>query len=71
MKAYRRAGIVALALLFIVGALLGRPEHPHGWWQRIPGFLGLFGFAGTWLLVFVAKSLLARWLERPRGYYGG
>jgi hypothetical protein len=59
----------AVALLLVVDALFGRPEHPHAWFESIPFFWVFLGFGGTWLLVLAAKSVLARWFARPSGYY--
>jgi hypothetical protein len=41
------------------------------WWHGIPAFYALFGFAGSVLLVAVAK-ILGKWLlQRGEDYYDG
>lgn len=67
----RRSTITAVvcALFLVAAVLFERTEHPHVWWESIPGFSAFLGLGGTWLLVLVGKSLLAARLERPRSYY--
>ena len=63
-----RLCFAAVVVLLIAGALLGRPAHPHFWWDRIPDFYALFGFAASGLLVLL-KGLGKRRLQRPGSYY--
>jgi hypothetical protein len=59
----------AAIVLVILSALFGRTHHPHFFWDYIPGFFALFGYAGGWLLVAGAKTLGKRWVERGEDYY--
>jgi hypothetical protein len=65
---------IVAALLASLGLLLaaltwGQSEHPHFWWEKVPGFAAALGFAGCWLLIAVSKALGKHWLERHEGYY--
>jgi hypothetical protein len=60
-----------LVVLLVLGAALGRAAHPHFWWDSIPALGALIGLGGTWLLVWLAKSVLAPRLERREDYYQG
>jgi hypothetical protein len=40
-------------------------------WNEIPGADILIGFAGAWLLIFIAKIVLAHLIQRPTDYYEG
>jgi len=62
-----RSGLALFAALVVGGVLFGANPHPHFWWERIPAFAAVLGFAATWLLVFTAKKLLAPLLQRPDG----
>jgi hypothetical protein len=61
---YRTAVTLCLALA-LLSLVFGRPHHPHFWWDALPPVWALIGYAGAWLLVVGAKTLAARWLERP------
>ena len=62
---------ILLVVLLVLAAALGRPQHPHFWWDYIPALGALIGLAGAWLLVWLAKSVLAPRLERRQDYYDG
>lgn len=55
--------VAAAVLLVVAGVLYGSPAHPHFWWERIPAYGGLIGFAGGLALVGLAKGVLARLSE--------
>lgn len=38
-------------------------------WERVPLFWGLFGLAGTWVLVRLAKRLGKHVIQRDENYY--
>ncbi len=50
---------LAAAILAVLGAIFGRNPHPHFWWEAIPAYAAVAGFAGAHLLAFLAKSVLA------------
>jgi len=60
-----RLAVALFAVLVVCGAIFGHNAHPHFAWDRIPAFGALLGFAGTWLLTLLAKSVLAPLLQRP------
>jgi len=55
---------IGIALLVAAAAVFGRTEHPHTWWEKIPAYGALFGYLGTYALVFLAKSILAPRIRR-------
>ncbi len=64
-----KGGGLKLALgtvLLVVAAVFGRNPHPHMWWEAVPAYGALFGYGGAWLLIWVAKAVLA-----PRLRSGG
>lgn len=69
MERHRILALVALVLLLALGALLGRPEHPHFAFETIPGFWAAFGFAAACLFVLVVRRLGERLLQRREDYY--
>lgn len=66
-KAYLFLGIFLLAMV-LIEVLFAHP-HYHMPWNVIPGADILIGFAGAWLLIFLAKILMARLLQRDEEYY--
>ncbi len=71
MRRWRRLAVAFLVALFAAGAIFGRPEHPHVWLERIPGFYAFFALAGTALLVLGFRAFGERWLQRRESYYTG
>ncbi len=61
--------IGAAAALFLVAELLWGAPRGEALWQRIPGANLLLGFAGAWLLILLAKGVMAKVLQRPVTYY--
>lgn len=43
--------------------------HGEFWWSHIPGFFSLYAFTGSLAIIWIAKFLGARWLERKEAYY--
>ncbi len=62
------AGILAVA--FIVEFFFAEPHH-HMIWNLVPGADIIIGFAGAWLVILVAKKILATALQRKTDYYDG
>jgi len=69
----KRVHWIALAILVaasIVAGFLGHHEPGHGhWWDAIPGFYALYGFAGSALLIFLSRMAGRKFLEREEDYY--
>lgn len=51
--------------IFLHGGL-----HRH-WWDAVPIFYALLGFAGWVLLSYWAKFLAKHFIQRKEGYYDG
>jgi hypothetical protein len=64
MNRPRAVFAIAVAVL-LFAAFFGTNPHPHFWWDEIPAFSALLGFAGAWLLVILAKSVASPLLQRP------
>jgi hypothetical protein len=58
---------ISLGITVIIGFFV----HPksHFWWEKIPGFYAIYGFAACVLIIFGAKALGNYWLKREEGYY--
>ncbi len=52
------------AALLVVAVLFGRNPHPHMWWEAVPAYGAFFGYGGAWLLIWLAKVVLAPRLRR-------
>lgn len=61
--------LIAFLLVMLVIEVLFAHPHYHMPWNEIPGADILIGFAGAWLLIFLAKIVLARLIQRPTDYY--
>jgi asparagine N-glycosylation enzyme membrane subunit Stt3 len=58
--------IAILVLLLTIDLFI--PQHAHFYWDGIPVFYALFGFAGCVLLAVIAKNLRP-FLKREENYY--
>lgn len=66
-KIYLGLAILLLALV-IIEAVFAEPHH-HMLWNKVPGADILLGFLGGWLLIFLAKVIMARLQQRREDYY--
>jgi hypothetical protein len=57
--------IAGMTLLTVVGQFV----ESYYWWEAVPGFFAAFGFAGTLLLIGVAKGLSKLLVTRSPDYY--
>lgn len=57
-----------IAVMLIIEILFAHPHH-HMIWNTVPGADVLLGFGGAWLLIFIAKIVMANLLQRKEGYY--
>ena len=64
------AGAAATALAFLAAEriFLHGGHHAH-WWDALPLFYAILGFAGGLLLSYGAKFLAKRFIQRKEGYY--
>jgi hypothetical protein len=67
-KRLHRIGYASLALVVVIDFFLPR-DHPHFFWDLIPGFSAVFGFISCILIIVVSKALGHYWLARSEDYY--
>jgi len=62
---------IAVLIVFIILDLLVVSGHLHIEfpWSSMPGFFSLFGFLGCLAIIYGAKLLGHRWLQRDEDYY--
>ena len=66
-RVYLLLGAV-MAVKAVVEVLFAHP-HYHMIWNSVPGFDLLIGFAGAWVLILLAKVVMAKILQRDENYY--
>ena len=66
-KIYFILGIIII-ISFVAELLFAHP-HYHMIWNIIPGADIIIGFMGAWLLIFLAKIIIANLLQRRENYY--
>ena len=59
---------VIMVIMVIIEVLFAHP-HYHMIWNSVPGFDLLIGFAGAWVLIRLAKVVMAKILQRDENYY--
>ena len=64
---YAGLAVVALSEIAVPG-LFGR-DHAHFWFEDLPGWGSLYGFASCFAIIVVSKFLGKLWLTRPENYY--
>ena len=66
-RVYLLLGAV-MAVMAVVEVLFAHPPY-HMIWNSVPGFDLLIGFAGAWVLILLAKVVMAKILQRDENYY--
>lgn len=66
-KIYFILGIIII-ISFVAELLFAHP-HYHMIWNIIPGADIIIGFLGAWILIFIAKIVIANILQRKENYY--
>ena len=66
-RVYLLLGAV-MSVMAVVEVLFAHP-HYHMIWNSVPGFDLLIGFAGAWVLILLAKVVMAKILQRDENYY--
>lgn len=63
--------LLCLAVLIVsaIAELCGVHLHAPAWWPLPFGYNIFFGFAGCWILIIVAKLIMAPLLQRDTDYY--
>ena len=59
---------VIMVIMVIIEVLFAHP-HYHMIWNSVPDFDLLIGFAGAWVLILLAKVVMAKILQRDENYY--
>ena len=67
-RVYLLLGAVIMVIMVIIEVLFAHP-HYHMIWNSVPGFDLLIGFAGAWVLILLAKVVMAKILQRDENYY--
>ncbi len=61
--------VAAVLVLCLLGELLGVHLHGASWWPVPLGYNVFFGFVGGWVLIILAKMIMAPLLQRDEDYY--
>ena len=61
-------GVITLISIFAAMNIPYDPAHDY-WWNRIPAFNILYGFAGCVLIMLFSKALGKLFLQRKEDYY--
>jgi len=68
VKRWFYAILIALALAEIVASRM-YSDHPHFWFEDLPGWGSLYGLVSCVAIIVVSKILGKLWLMRPENYY--
>jgi hypothetical protein len=68
MKILRNLLLISSGITILLGIFVA-PEHPHFFWEKIPGFDAVFGFIGCTLIILGSKALGHGWLQKKEDYY--
>jgi hypothetical protein len=66
-KAWIAIGILFLITIVLEFTFLG--GYDSHWWNAIPAFYALFGLAGCVVIIYVAKFISKKFLNRDIDYY--
>ena len=61
--------LLAAAVVFVLPYVVPHEAAHHGWWDSIPGWWAVFGFAGCAVIVVVSKWLGHLFLQKDEGFY--
>lgn len=62
-------GLCLLIMVMIIIEVLFAHPHYHMIWNTMPGADIVIGFFGAWLLIFLAKKVMAFIQQRNENYY--
>lgn len=68
VKTLKLVAYAILALIVAIDFFIPR-HHPHFFWDEVPGFSAIYGFASFFLIVIVSKTLGHYFLGRSEDYY--
>ena len=69
MKRWFYAGLAVLALGEVVAPRFFYTDDPHFWFEDLPVWGSIYGFASCVAIIVVSKLLGKLWLTRPENYY--
>jgi len=61
--------LIAVIILSLIIEILFAHPHYHMIWNTMPGADIIIGFCGAWLLILLAKIIIANLLQRDEDYY--
>ncbi|RJQ56053.1 MAG: hypothetical protein C4530_15285 [Desulfobacteraceae bacterium] len=67
-KTFRKLLYTGIAVSCLLGFIFPNKDA-HFWWQRIPVYDAVFGFAGAVVLIAFSKWLGHVWLMKDENYY--
>ena len=62
-------GLCVIMALTLLAEIIFAEPHFHMPWHELAGADILIGFGGAWLLILLAKKIMAFALQRREGYY--
>jgi hypothetical protein len=69
LKRWGYAGLVVLAASEVLAPRIFHGEPAHFWFEDLPAWGSLYGFAACVAIIVVSKVLGKLWLSRPENYY--
>jgi hypothetical protein len=69
LKRWGYAALVLLAAIEILAPRLFHTEPAHFWFEDLPAWGSLYGFAACVAIIIFSKLLGKLWLSRPENYY--
>jgi hypothetical protein len=69
MKRWFYACLAALALSEAMAPYLFYQDHPHFWFEDLPGWGSIYGLFACMAIITVSKLLGKLWLMRSENYY--
>jgi hypothetical protein len=69
VKRWSFAALALVALGEVAAPLVFHVEPAHFWFENLPFWGSLYGFAACVAIVVVSKLLGKLWLSRPEHYY--
>lgn len=69
MKTIKGLLMIGIGISLILSLYVTAEHNPHFFWEKMPGFDALFGFAGCTLIIIGSKVLGHKWLQKNEDYY--
>lgn len=62
-------GLAVVLVLSVLLEILFVTPHSANFWDSIPGFEVVFGLAGSFVLILIAKGILGPVFQKPMDHY--